>query len=350
MKRVNVLTTIILSAALWQGLLSNDIAAADEQDIDFMFGVKGGYSQVTGYYSDWCRGSGYYGMYVIPYIGSFYMIEADITYALYPLLNEEGAVLYSTAGSIGPLFYYQFFSFLQVYIGAAVKGNHFYLKANRESGEQETMKAGFIGKAGFFFPTPSGVVLRAGFEYSQNIQSGNSFATMNYFGGVSYGLTMWRGGALSPADEADRTFRKGQQQYQNGNPDEARRNFTKSLAADPRHREATLALEELDRMEKQLSQARELMSKKRYYEAIPLLEKSAERLPAAREDLKNARAALAAEIPALEKRGIAAYEREDYRECIGIMNRVLLIDPRNSTAQIYLPRARKRHEALERLK
>jgi len=40
----------------------------------------------------------------------------------------------------------------------------------------------------------------------------------------------------------------------------------------------------------------------------------------------------------------------DYETCIDLMTNVKLIDPKNKTASIYLPRAKQRWEAMKKLK
>ncbi|MGL4369649.1 MAG: hypothetical protein ACRCUT_08255, partial [Spirochaetota bacterium] len=86
------------------------------------------------------------------------------------------------------------------------------------------------------------------------------------------------------------------------------------------------------------------------YAAISILEKIAPLMADAEKTLVQVRISLAGEVASLEKEGIAAYERKDYKNCIVIMKKVSVIDPENRTAKIYLPRARKRAEALEKLK
>jgi hypothetical protein len=50
-----------------------------------------------------------------------------------------------------------------------------------------------------------------------------------------------------------------------------------------------------------------------------------------------------------EKEGIKLYDNRQYRDCITVMERILLVDPENKNANIYLPRAVKRNRAIESL-
>lgn len=338
----------VVSGLCCAALLLPRYAYPDEMRNDIAIGVKGGYSHVSGHYGDYLNGSAVGGLYILPYIGSFYMIEVDLHYAQYGLKNESGSALNTTVGGIGPLFYVQPFSFLQVYIGASITGNYFYLNANRLQDEQETLKAGYAGKAGFIFLVSDRIAFRAGCEYSQTFQSGSPFTSVQYFGAASYGALFWH--APSTAREADEYFVKGEQDFKRGRFDAAKRNFTKALAADGAHRESKRFLERIAQIEGQLALARDLISKKRPFEAIPVLERIADVAPEARDELQKIRSQLTSMVASLERTGIAAYEREDYRACIAAMQTLILIDPKNATAAIYLPRARKRLEALERLR
>ncbi|HNV47702.1 MAG TPA: hypothetical protein PLE73_07965 [Spirochaetota bacterium] len=334
--------------ALVLAFARTDTALPSDLPADIMFGVKGGYSQVIGHYADFVHGAGGGGVFVMPYIGSFFMIEADLSYASYALARERGSSLNLASGGIGPLFYVQPFSFLQIYVGASITGNYFALNASRERGEQESMKAGFAGKFGFIFPFRNGLAARIGCEYAQAFQSGNAFAAVNYYGGVAYGVSFWN--APPAVSEAETAFAKGQREFKEGRFDEAKRSFAKTRSLDGSHAGAKQHLDTIERLERQYATARDLIAKHRFYEAIPVLDDIAAEYPAAREDLAKARAQLAGEIPTLARQGIAAYERQDYRTCIALMQRIILIDPKNETANIYLPRARKRLEALERLR
>ncbi|MCS6983693.1 MAG: hypothetical protein NZM25_01025 [Leptospiraceae bacterium] len=87
----------------------------------------------------------------------------------------------------------------------------------------------------------------------------------------------------------------------------------------------------------------------RHFRAIVLL-KQAPDIPEAVQELRSLRESLNSQVSSLLAQGIAAYERSDFEQCISFMEKVLLIDPENSEAQIYLPRAQNRKRALERLK
>ena len=84
-------------------------------------------------------------------------------------------------------------------------------------------------------------------------------------------------------------------------------------------------------------------------QAIPLLEKIAHRYQPAQHQLISIRTKLKDKIPEWRKAGVLAYENLNYQLCIQLMKQILLVDPEEKTAKIYLPRAEMRLKALEKL-
>ena len=72
-------------------------------------------------------------------------------------------------------------------------------------------------------------------------------------------------------------------------------------------------------------------------------------LPELANELRELRLVLAANAAKLVKDGVAAYDEKRYADCEAAMEKVLLVNPEDETAKIYLPRARSRRKAMERL-
>ena len=326
---------------------------------DFIWGIKAGYSILNGYYAGKLEPSYYFGLYTIPYVTGYFMAEIDASYSSHELSGSRGSYLYTFTAAAGPLVSYPLFSFLHPYAGASLRGS--YLRLDTASlGEQESAyKAGFILKAGAFIPLRHGVGARLGGEFSQVWLSDRPLRTVNMFAGVSYNFgtpsfrdrddIVYTDKRTVKTSETNRLYLEGLAAYEAGRLDEALGKFEAVLKLEPGHADARRHAGAIRETKELYSRALGLMERKPF-EAIPLLQKAGARLSAARETLQSLRARLMAQVPELERRGIAAYEAKHYRDCMGLMNRILLIDPSNKTAKIYLPRARKRHEALEKLK
>ena len=119
---------------------------------------------------------------------------------------------------------------------------------------------------------------------------------------------------------------------------------------DPLYLDAQKLIKEVDACERAFSEGESLIAENRKIEAITPMEKAAARLPDAAKILQSLRNELRQEVSQLEKNGIAAYEAKEYGRCISIMQKVLAIDPSNMTARTYYERAKKREEAIRRLR
>lgn len=123
---------------------------------------------------------------------------------------------------------------------------------------------------------------------------------------------------------------------------------TEILALDPRDNQALYY--QLEIQDEGIYQtALQTMQTKGELQAIPLLEKIAQRYQPAQQQLIYIRNKLKDKIPEWRKAGVQAYENLNYQLCIQLMKQILLVDPEEKTAKIYLPRAEKRLQALEKL-
>lgn len=325
---------------------------------DIIIGAKAGYSMIEGYYKDRFRGSYCVGAsfsYGNQGMVKFLRGEFDVNYSRYPMKESAKSYLESATFALGPLFYYPFLPHFQIYIGASATGSYLHLYANKSRQNEKAFKPGFLAKAGFMFPIKDGVRLNTGAEYSLLYLSGKALHVLNFTGGISYNFNTHEtdvGVAPSgdPAVRIDWYMTLAGNALRKGDVAEAKVNYQKVIDIDRTNSEARDQLAGIKKAEEDYTAAMKQMREKRYYEALPLLESSGKYLPAAREEQEKIRLQLSADIAQLEKQGIELYEKGDYRGCIAVMNRLLLINPKNKVGLIYLPRAVKRQGALERLR
>ncbi len=360
MKRDRVITVWIIAAVFQIVIMTGSVFGQTKKASpgDIIIGVKAGYSMIAGYYSTWFPGSYCVGAtlsYGNQGIVKYLMGEMDIVYSRYPMKESKNSYLETVSLGLGPLFYYPIIPHFQVYIGASAMGSYVHLYANRLDHNEVSLKPGLLAKAGFFFPIKMGFRIRAGAEYTLQYLSGEPLHGINFIGGLSYNFNPEEAATVSvPTGDstvtvdwyltlADNALRKG-------NIDEAKNNYSKVLIMDRNNKEAHDQLEGIKKAEEDYARAVKLAQEKRYYDALPLLDSSGKYLPSARDEQEKIRKRLSVDIALLEKQGIELYEKGDYRNCISIMNRLLLIDPKNRIGLIYLPRAVKRQDALERLR
>jgi len=325
---------------------------------DIIIGAKAGYSMIEGHYKSRFKGSYTVGgtlsfgsRGIVPYL----MGELDLLYSRYPMKESGRSYLETVSLAAGPLFYYPIVPHLQAYLGASAMGSYVHLFASRSHQNVKSLKPGLLAKAGFFFPIKSGFRIRAGAEYSLQYLSGKPLHGINFIGGVSYNFNTEdaESGVVPAGDTAARIdwyLTIAGNALRKGKTDEAKENYGKVLALDGTNREARDQLAGIRKAEGDYEAGMKLARDKRYYDALPVLDSAGKYLPAAREEQEKIRKHLSADTALLEKQGIELYEKGDYRGCISVMNRLLLLDPKNRVGLIYLPRAVKRQGALERLR
>ena len=350
---------VTVSAALCLAALPGFAGSSDAiNGNDIILGIKGGYSMFAGYYTGTFRGSYSVGSslaYGNPSTVKYLMGEIDFSFSRYAMKESSHSYFSSYSVNCGPLLYFPAARNFHIYAGAAGQISYLYLHASKSNTNKKTVKPGVLAKAGVFFPIRWGLRLRLGAEYSYLSLSGKPLHTMNFIGGAAYNFNPAERvsddtAVIDPGSRVDLYLSRGDRELRTGNVAEAKSNFTRALGIDPRNREAREKLEEITNAERDFEKAKELIGSKQFFDALPLLESSSKCLPEAAAERDRLRRELSGEIAALEKSGIELYEKGDYRGCITVMKRLLQIDPRNRIGVIYLPRAVKRQEALERLR
>ena len=370
---------------------------------DNIWGVKAGTSLISGYYNSKFKNSIYFGFYTIPYVDKYFMGEVDFSYFEYPLKINPNSKLNSYSLTVGPLIYYQFFSFFQVYFGTSISGKYILLKATKLEEQIDTFKPGIILKSGIFLPSWKGISLRTGYEYSLSPLSGKAFHGHSIYAGISYNYKSYIR-AASPSIDYNETeefelyFRKGVKNYKNGNLPKSRKNFEKVLSIYKDHKNAkryielikekeinNLVLEGIKafndgeifiaeetfkkviQLEKENKKAKEYIKKinetinnflkgedffrkKIYYKSLPYYLQASLHMKLATKRLKEVRKHFIEIIPKLEKKAINLYEKKKYKHCINLLEKLKLMDPNNRVVKIYLSRAKNKYEGLQKLK
>ncbi len=327
--------------------------------------VSAGRGWFTGKYGTYLEGAGAFGAdlsHPLPFAALPLLFECGFA-ALNGSMKESGSsrfVVYSLhAGVLG---YYPLHRRLYPFAGIVIQESYMKLTASRIDESERAFKPGAGVRAGFFLPITSSIGLRAFFDYRYTPLSHDSLESRTL--GIAatarlpFGDMAWaRSGRDSPAydtmrskERAEFLVSRGIERLEKGDADGAEESFRQAVDIDPDNRKAASMLAEIDAARAAYALAKSLIKEMRYYEAIPQLERSLSLNADPGRELSEIRSMLAADLPALEKSGIAAYETHRYDECIAIMKRIRLIDPNNRTVQLYLPRAEGRQRAIERLR
>ncbi len=353
-------TLIAFLVLLAAPLLPADALSRDMKSGDIIWGARGGYSHLTGYWQQELADAPYLGLYQDFFIRDRVMAELDVIYAAYPLDNTASSKIYTAGVAAGPLWHYPLFPYARVFGGLSLSGTYYSFRNEEYDKRERAFKPGGIFKTGVFVPVGQGVILRAGADYSVAPLSGKAFGGLNFTAGVSYNYYALaravtaegrEGGADWGGDREMQTiYSEALGQFKEGNIATAQEGFARVDEKSAYFRDAAGYLAQIARAEASFAEGKRMFDAGRYYESVPPLDDAAKVSADARALLKSARERLAPEVPVLEQLGVAAYERGEYEQCIVIMKKIQLADPENRVMVIYLPRAQKRYEGLQKLK
>lgn len=328
-------------------------------------GISAGWGGFTGSYATYLEGAKTFGAdlsHPLPFAELPLLVECGFAVLSGRMKESDSSRLRGYSLQAGVLGFYPFHKRFYPFAGIMVQESYLKFWASRIDETESAFKPGAGLRAGFFSPITRSFGLRAVFDYRATPLSKD---TLKYYtlgiaavARLPFGdIAGARPQGFFPAYDAKKSKERaelfvssGLYELEKGNPESAEVSFKKALDIDPENQKAAAMLGEIDAARASHALARSLVKNKRYYDAIPLLERSPSWCVDAAKELSEIRAMLAAEIPALERIGIAAYETHNYDECIAIMKRIRLIDPDNNTARLYLPRAEGRKRAIERLR
>lgn len=313
------------------------------------FGMFAGYSRPAGYYSSDFKSTGMFGVELLPVIRNWYALDMYTVYRKYSLVNSRESSLTDVSAGIGGRLFYKI-GFIAPYAGIIGGGDYLRLNTKITDKTNESYQLMVSGRTGLLIFFPRGITGDIRGEYSYRQMSGKSFPAVSVTGGLlfRFGGTgdsdATTGRRVPPSGAKD--FSEGMKSYNAKMLGEAEKFFMKIPAEDVLYPESSKYLREIAELKKIYSQARTLIKQDKLIESIPHLEQAAVRMKEAEDDLVNVRKKLMDKVDDLEKIGIAAYEKKDYKNCIAVMRIISAIDPDNKIVRVYLPRAIKREQAL----
>jgi hypothetical protein len=312
------------------------------------FGVFGGYSRSTGYYSSEFKSTGMYGVEFIPVIRNWFTFDVIASYRKYTLANSNESSMTDISAGLGGRLFCKI-GFIAPYAGFIGGGDYLRLDAKITEKKSESYKPMVSGKTGLLIFFPRGITGDIRGEYSYREMSGRPFKTISFTGGLVFRF----GGTTGSGDDAPRVppsgardFSAGIKSYNNKHIADAERYFRKVPAGDVLFSESNRYLREIAELQNIYSQAQMLIKQDKLIESIPFLEQVSPKMIEAEDDLAKVRKRLLEKVDNLEKIGIAAYEKKNYKQCISVMKVISAIDPDNKIVRVYLPRALKREQAI----
>lgn len=339
-------------------------SAVDGSDISNIesptIGITAGHSVLRGYYDAYLDNGNFFALNAsFPFSFLKSTVSADIEFFYEKLLFSENRDYSLTFYSFraGPLFTYPLNQNAYPFFALYFQESAIYFATVGSGIRGHSYKPGYALKAGVIFPLYRGIGLKIAAEYSSMSISERTFRQAVYTGSIVFNFTGFAVRKIMPgrdvdgmAKEIESLLSQGRKNFNENEILEAKSIFLKIVKLDSGNMDGKNYLARIAVFENKLNAAHGLIESRKLYEAIPVLVELKPYLKKAGEDLLYVRGLLSPEIPELEKTGITAYETKNYDLSIYYMERLLLIDPDNNAAKIYLPRSRNRKEALDKLK
>lgn len=324
--------------------------------------LKAEKTHTSGYYSNYFQDGwswGFGAIFELPIVYKYLFTEAGIIVDQRAMEDSADSYLRMYAIHAGAGLFWPLWRYAVPYSGIDFQELYIQFHADILDKDESSFKPGTLLKAGVFIPLHKNISLRVGInhtitEISDKWLHSSSFAVSGIFrypdGIWIVGHEKQKAADFVYKENTDVIYHEGVVKANTGEAEQAEISFKRVLEIDSSHTEAKEMLQKIGTAKEHYRKASELIKEQKYFDAIAPLEKSIPYIKTASSELNLVRAKLLGEVPALERHGIEAYEKKEYDRCISIMNRIRTIDPENTTAALYLPRAVRRKEAIERLK
>ncbi len=272
------------------------------------------------------------------------ILDTTLQFSNQYLVSKGSANMITVSWTVGPGIVYGWHKFLQPM--AILQFGAFYNRlslplrneAHNAFNPAARLKIGFFTEITQAMFTEVSVGVPFYYLGSDNLYGAEISVAANY-------LLVPQQAVVLPADKA---FAEGRNLYGTKNYDEADAKFVQALAHDASHA-PSLKFRKMIRAQAIADKARAAKDANDLWSALQLFNTAQADLPELVEESREIRAALAPGINAILQDGIRAYDEKRYADSEHMMEKVLLVAPENEPAKIYLPRARSRRKAMERL-
>ncbi len=319
--------------------------------LTYFFG--GGVSFPTGYYDNYLmRGtnfaSGVFYKHNIFSVPLYY--KGGLTYSSYEL-KTGGSRLHQLDLNAGAFTSYKIHPLVEPFFGADVTGIFSRLNTKNTERNENSYKPGISLNAGNMIYLNNGLGLFLLMDYKISEISGKTFTPVSIKAGLTFNnIDLNRDiNRESETEIKFELFQKAQNEFRNKNFYEAKKLFIEVYEMDNEYPGIDYNLKRIKEIEADKTQADNHIKEKNYVRAITHLQFCAPYIKDCESNLTKYRKELSASISVWEQDGIRHYEAGRYKDCINLMEKILLVDPNNKTAEIYLPRATRRQRAIEAL-
>lgn len=287
-------------------------------------------------------------------------MQPTFSFGSFPFRTDSASKMNHYDAGLPLGIYWQAFAGITPFIAAGPEFSYYRLSAASSGLASTAYRIKPMASAGLFVPVNYFSFITIGARYSYTQLSEETFGNVTLTAAFTLSYPAWRRNteAVERAlleqsrqqqirAETEDLMLTGQALMKDGAFDEAEQKFREVLRLKSDHAGARGQIDTVRAMPF-LKEARELREEGKGVSAIRSYER-ASHLEEARKELAEYRAQLRNSLPALVKSATDAYNAGQYVNAIAIFEKVQAIDPENDTAKIYLPRARNRQKAIDRL-
>lgn len=344
----------VLSASIITLFFTANLYPAEEYYKDVTLTVYAGPSYPTGFYSDYLESGYIFGMsafYNLPFLNGNTYLLGGYSYSSYSMQVNNKSTLSMNDFYAGGMFTYPVIPYILIDTGVALHGIYSMLETDHTGKSETAFKPGYSIFAGGMVYLGRGIGLFINGEYRLTDYSSEKFETVSFKGGLTYNFGDYKTDIESRenADKKIALFDQGVNEFKRKNFYEAKQIFNELNRIDSRYPGLDYYMQRVEEIETSYKSAEQYIAQKNALKAIPYLDSCSPYIKDCELKLLQQRKSLVPNVPAWEKEGIRLYDNREYKECIIIMERILLVDPENKNANIYLPRAVKRNKAIESL-
>ncbi len=319
------------------------------------FIVSAGPSYTTGFYKDYFDNgytAGLYAYYIVPLYSCNIYFKSGLSLYSYKMHVSDGSFLKEYDIPVGAGLMLSPVSFISFLGGIDLHGVYAALDTDNTGGRESTFKPGISYNIGLMTYLGRGIGLSVLADYRQIEISEKKFSTVDISAGLMYNYNSYVNELekVSRSEKKLSMFNQGIAELNRQNFSRAKSLFIELNSLDRNYPGLAEYLTRIEGIEKNSSTADTYISQQNYLKAIPYLEECSPYMKECEQKLASHRKSLMVNVAGWEAEGVKSYEEKKYRDCIEMMEKILLVDPENQNANIYLPRALKRQRAIESLK
>ena len=352
---VIIIHLLIVSAAMIPGAAS--AAEADYEIKKTALGIYGGRAWPRGAFENeiepgYCAGL-FFDFPIDFFRNRSLFGEVEFSYRNHCFAESASSTFSRYTAGAGLLFRYPLFPRLRPFAALHAEMNYFNINAVITEKREKTFKAGASIRAGLNIPLYGELAMDTGIGLSASELSGKNYRDITCFAGVSWSFGFVRERNIEKITgkiEMERLYESGTASLKEGDGTAAMGYFRQVYLRDSDYGDVRRYMNIIEDSRKKHAEALELIEKKDLFGALSLLAEVQGTLLEAKEKAGELRKELLVLEAEYERKGIDAFNGNEMGKAIFYFKRIVLVNPDNESAKLYLPRAEKRYRAMKKMR